>query len=443
MTLQMVSGHLYFIVPLDYTGFSVWSKTDGVPGYIRVDGEDPHAQPETVMLSGGQKMLYMPGAFFSQNLKRHLRNNGYLNSILTDWTFEVDDSGKVWWVVTVAKPTIMWSGEKVTGVVVLDPITGVNNFYPMGSVPEWVDRAIPASYVEMYLDWQGSYSGGWWNSWWGKTGLTTTEKPSLIYGTGDQPEFVTGITSTSGRDNSLVALVYTNSRTGRSVKYVMKGGATETAVLDAVDKNSQVQFKHQHGVDPQLYNINGSQVAVVPLLNESHAFQGVAMVPINDVQMVAVGINQYEALRDLEGKVSEGGQRMAIEQQRNVQSVEGVVDRFASEIISNGTIYYIHLSDVTHLFTAKAGESAKLPVTQVGDKVRLEFYSSDRDVVPTKSFDNLSIVLSSSLLQDNLKKVVEEKRDKQEAKEDAATVLEELKKMSPEELQKLKGKIQK
>lgn len=403
MTLQMINKHLWFIVPLDYTAFSVWlNSTTGAPGYIRIDGEDPHAQPEVIMLKNGERLTYTPGAYFDQNLERHLRYNGYLDAILSDWTFEIDEGGRPWWVVTVADPTIWWDGWKVRGVVQVDPATGSTLFHEIGAVPSWIDRVVPAYFVENYLDWQGAYSSGWLNSWWGRLNVTTAERPRLIYASDGEPEFVTGITSASARDNSLVALVYTNSRTGKSVRYVMKGGATETAVLDAVDKNSQVQFKHQHGVDPQLYNINGMPVAVVPLLNESHAFQGVAMVPINDVQTVAVGATQYEALRELESKLSDGNGRMAITEQRDISAVNGVVDRIASEAISSGTIYYIHLRGVPHLFKAKSGESAKLPVTSVGDRVHLQYFDSERDVVPIKSFDNLSLVLSSSSLQQRL-----------------------------------------
>ncbi len=403
MTLQVIKNHLWFIVPLDYTSFSVWlESTTGAPGYIRIDGEDPHAQPEVVKFEEGQSMLYTPGAAMSFNLERHLRYHGYLDAILSDWTFEIDEMGKPWWIVSVADPTFWWSVVKVRGVVAVDPMTGATQFHALGSAPTWIDRVVPERYVELYLDWQGAYSSGWLNSWWGRLNVTTAERPRLIYGANGEPEFVTGITSASAKDNSLIALVYTNSRTGKSVRYVMKGGATETAVLDAVDKNSQVQFKHQHGVDPQLYNINGMPVAVVPLLNESHAFQGVAMVPINDVQTVAVGATQYEALRELESKLSDGSGRMAITERRDISAVNGVVDRIASEAISSGTIYYIHLRGVPHLFTAKSGESAKLPVTSVGDRVHLQYYESARDVVPIKSFDNVSLVLSSSSLQQRL-----------------------------------------
>lgn len=436
MTLQMINGSLWFVVPLDYVGFSVWTSTSGVPGYIKISGEDPHRQPELVMLPNDQRMIYTPNAYFGDNLERHLRNTGYLNVGLANCTFEIDESGKPFWVITTFKPTIMWSGEKATGVVVVDPTTGATTFFEMGKVPDWIDRAVPANYIWNYLAWQGEYSYGWVNSWWGGKGLTKPENPMLIYGEDDQPEFVTGITSKSNKDDSLVALIYTNSRTGKSVKYVMKGGATEAAVLDAVNKNQQVQFKHLHGAAVQLYNVNGIATAVVPLLNESHAFQEVAMVSINDIQRVAVGTNQTQALRAYEALISEGGQRIALDKERDIQTIEGVVDRKSAETTPNATIYYVLLRDVPHLFLIEGG-TPELIITNPGDKVRMEFYQSARDVVPVKSFTNLDIRLSTSVAQQIVAGTVRTRQNQQEAKEDAQTTLERLKKLSDEELQKL------
>jgi hypothetical protein len=371
-----------------------------------------------------------------------MRNNGYLNKIISDWTFEIDEEGNPWWVVTVSEPTIAWWGERVQGVAIVNPVTGEDTFYPLGKVPDWVDRVVPNHIIKDYLKWQGEFSGGWINSWWGSVGLTKPEDPNLIYGTGDQPEWVTGITSTNGKDDSLVALVYTNSRTGKSIRYVMKGGGTDSAILDAVNKNQKVQFKHLHGVAPQLYNVYGVPTSVVPLLNDSHAYQGVAMVPINDIQTVAVGDTQYEALREYEKFVSEGGQRVAMDKERVLQAVEGVVDRFNSEVTSNnGSVYYVHISQIPCLFTAGAGESAKLPVTKEGDKVKIEFYASDRDVVPMHTFDNLSLVLSASKAQQQVRAKVAERRDTQETTEDAQTMLDRIKNLGPKELQKLKSQL--
>lgn len=439
ITVQMIGKELSFVAPLDFAGFSVWLNTNGAPGYIKVSGEDPHRQAELVQFPESKRMRYTPGAFFSDNLERHLRNNGYLGIGLTETTFEIDDAGNPWWVITTFDPTIGWSGEKVLGVVMVDPFTGDFTPYELGKVPSWVDRVVPDDFIINYLDWQGVYSGGWLNSWWGKKELTTPDGDHalLIYGTGDQPEWVTDITSTNTNDDSLVSLVYTNSRTGKSVRYQMPGGGTTSAVLDAVNKNQDIQFKHLHGAAVQLYNVNGLPTAVVPLLNESHAFQGVAMVSINDIQAVASGRSAQETVRNYEKLLTETGRRATVESGRDIQVIEGIVAIVGNEVTpTQGTVYYLYLKDVPHLFTAGAGHSPELPVTREGHRVRIEVYDSDRDVIPMHSFDNLSIQLSQSSVQVQARVTDKKSRSDKEATEDARTILERLKKMTPEELKK-------
>jgi hypothetical protein len=436
-TLQMVNGELWYIAPLEFKGYAAWNSTKSSPGYIKVSAENPDLQPQLVNFPQGQVMQYSPSAFFGHELERHLRNNGYLNKGLTGFNFEVDESHKAWWVVTVFEPTIMWGAEKTLGVVIVDPATGATTFHPLGQVPDWVDRVVPGEYVKNYLTWYGKYGSGWWNSVWAERNITEPGDISLIYGEGGQPEWVTDVTSNNGKDNSLIGLVYTNSRTGKSVSYKVPGGGTNAAVLNAVDNNPQINYKKLRGADPQLYNVYGTMASVVPLFNESHSFQGVAIVPIENVQEVAYGTNQYEALRAYEKIMTGGGQKVALGKDRVIERKEGVVDRVNSETTGTGNTYYIHLPGVPHLFTGGSNDSPKLPVTKEGDRVRIEYYASERDVVPISSFDNLSLVLTESRDQKEVRQTVTNERGHQEAKEDARTTREKLNNLTPEELQEL------
>lgn len=436
MTLQKIGEELWYVVPLDYAGFSVYTSTRGVPGYVMVDGEDPHRQPVLVMFPE-QRMQYTPGAYFEYNLERHMRTHGYFNIGLADYTFEIDDENKPWWVVTTFQPTIMWSGEKLTGVAVVNPFTGDIKFEELGKIESWIDRVIPKDYVKMYLAWYGKYNNGWFNSWWGRLNLTEPENPILIYGSEGQPDFVTGITSNNASDDSLIGLVYTSSHDGKSVFYKTNGGSTDAAVLDAVNKNQKVQFRHLHGVDPQLYNVYGTMASVVPLLSGNHAFQGVAIVEINNIQTVAVGDNQFDALREYEKLLSEQGQRIALEKFHDLSAIEGVVDRIGCENSSTGTLCYVHIVNVPHLFTGSSDMSPKLLVTRASDKIRVEFVASGEDVVPMRSFDNLSLVLQKTTVQQEMQKRREDNKAGDEAKQNAPTIRERLKQLTPKELEEL------
>ncbi|MFA6407215.1 MAG: hypothetical protein WCV80_00725 [Candidatus Paceibacterota bacterium] len=445
MSLQMIQKRLWYVAPLEFASFGAWRAKDS-PGYIMVSAENPDAQPILVNFPEGQQMKYSPGAYFENNLERYLRNRGYLGKGLYSPNFEVDENGHGWWVVTVFEPTIMWSGERVQGVVIVDPATGDNTFYELGKVPSWVDRVIPASIMDSYLDWWGTYVHGWGNTFpvfGSHADMVEASDQSLIYGTDDVPEWVTDITSQNNNDNSLIGLVYTNSRTGKSVYYKVAGGGTNTAVLQAVNENQQIKFRSLHGADPQLYNVYGTMAAVVPLFNNNHAFQGVAIVPIANVQKVAVGNTQYDALRQYEKIISDRGGEVALSAERTLVKKIGVIDRLGYEVTNTGNLYYFHLDNVPHLFTAGSGDSPKLVTTVKGDRIAIEYYESSRDVVPLKSFDNLSLKLLESVPQKEVRETVANDRDAKEASEDRPTVEDRMKNLTPEELRQLKEQLPK
>jgi hypothetical protein len=441
VTLQLIKGELWYVAPLEFRGYSTWSSNGTSPGYVMVSAENQELQPKLVKFPEGQGMRYSPSAYFDYDLERHLRQNGYLDRDIAAFNFEIDEHQKAWWIVTISKPTIMWWGDKVQGVAIVDPTTGDSTFYPLGSVPNWVDRVVPSSYVKNYIEWWGEYRHGWWNTWWAKQDMVKPGDMSLIYGENYEPEWVTDVTSTNGKDNSLVGMMYTNSRTGKSVYYIVPGGGTNSAVLDAVNNNPQINYRKLHGTDPQLYNVYGTMACVVPLFNDSHAFQGVAIVPVNNVQQVATGATQYEALRQYEKLLSNQGGIVALDKERSLKTVDGVVDRVSFDTSGTGNIYYVHVPGVPHLFTGGSTDWPKLPVTEKGDKVRIGYYDSDRDVVPLHNFDNLSLVLSESKDQATVSTNASEARQGQEAAQDANTVRSELQGLSDQQLQELKSKM--
>lgn len=168
------------------------------------------------------------------------------------------------------------------------------------------------------------------------------------------------------------------------------------------------------------------------------------MVSINDIQAVASGRNAQETVRNYEKLLTETGRRATVEGTRNLQVVEGMVSLVGSEVTpTQGTVYYLHLKDIPHLFTAGAGHSPELPVTKEGHQVRIEIYASDRDVIPMHSFDNLAIKLSESPIQTEARTADERARGSREAVEDTRTITERIKNLSPAQLRELEKQIPK
>jgi hypothetical protein len=371
MTIQLIHDELWYVAPLDFSSYSVWSSVARTPGYVMVSGEDPNRAPKVVT---NLSLRYMPGAYFGDELGRYLFSHGYASYDLEDYTFEIDEGGRAWWVITLTRPSISWWGDRVAGVVLVDPQTGETSFQAMGHVPDWVDRVMPAELVSQYVDAHGTLAGGW-----------------MIHGSDGQPYWVSEITSTGQHDLSLLGLLYTNARTGAVTLYKAKG-ALDKGVLNAVD--GKVAYRKWHGDSPVIYNLYGTMGSIVPLLSDgSNVFQGVAIVDIAKPTEVAVGEDFDSALREYQKLLGQSGNGAVPELTKVTKNVEGTVERFAASTGPQGTTYYVLIDGSRVIYTGGVALSPKLPLVKVGDKVRVTYIDSPESVVPMQTFDDLTLPL--------------------------------------------------
>ncbi|HXV26833.1 MAG TPA: hypothetical protein VD862_02320 [Candidatus Paceibacterota bacterium] len=436
MTLQKVRGDLWYVTHLDFNGYGVWSNVGHTPGYVMVNAEDPLAQ---VVVKTDHEFQYTPEAWFGKNLERHVWRK-YPNKGLTDWSLELDDTGKPWWVVTVFHPTVRWWGEVVEGAVIVDPETGDMTFHKLGEIPDWVDRVMPGWVTESYIDMNGVLANGFWNILpivGAQAGLTEADYPSIIYGSDSEPYWVTGVTSTSG-DSSLVAFIYTHTRTGKSVRYNVAGN-TSDAVLAAV--NNEVHFKRWHGTDPVLYNISGVMTDVVPILGEASTFQGVALVRVDNLQ-TAIGESINEAYRKYQSMLAQGGSKEGFDTAHDRNYLTGAVVRIAAEVRDGSTMYFVQLADIPHLFTGSSELSPKLPLTREGDEVDIAFIASGQDVEPMLAFNNRNVVLQASDVQNEVRSATQNLRREERSADDGADARKRINEMTDEELAELLKKKQ-
>jgi hypothetical protein len=444
MTLQKIRGKLYFVVPLDFRSYGAWSNTDGAPGYIKISAEDDEQEPELVLMPAGKKFAYTPGAYFNHELQRHLRVNGNINVGLCDYSLEIDDQDNPWWVVTTYQPTIMNTGEKVKGTLIVNPVTGETKTYSLESTPVWVDRVVPHKFVVSYLTNWGEYKHGFINTLpivGNSQPRVKPVDPNLYYGSDGEPYWVTDITSINSKETSLIGLFYINSRTGKSVFYRTDGGSTTDAIQSAINADPQVKYLHLRAGDAQLYNLYGTMASVTSLLNENHARQGVAIVNVKNIQKVAVGNDVYEAIgkyQDIIGNHTKG----VVEKNRDTASVTGVVKRIHQEFVVNGNSnYLLYLEGTSKVFHGTKRLSAKLPITEKGDKVKIEYNATPEASIPMVSFDNVSIVLEQSPAEKQATEEAQKNQDAQKTQNNALTTKERINNLSPEKLKELEKLI--
>lgn len=152
-TLQKIGDKLYYVAPLLHSGFFKYlNNTNGTDGYIMVNSTDD----KDVKYVPDYKIEYQPDAFFSRDLKRHIRFNGYLTDFFSiNYHFELNDEGEPYWVVSKYENTIGFSGHDVVSVILVNASTGDIKEYDLDEVPFWVDRVHPLHFVTDQLTWWG------------------------------------------------------------------------------------------------------------------------------------------------------------------------------------------------------------------------------------------------------------------------------------------------
>ena len=202
--IQKVNNDLYWVAPLLHSGFFKWQKNmQGTNGYVMVNACNER-DVKLVQEINGKKVYikYQSEAYFFDNLERYLYFHGYWHVGLTDYSFEIDDAGTPYWVVTKYKKTIGFMGEEAQGVVIVNAQTGEINDYSIENTPKWVDRIQPGEFIETQLNDWGNYVKGYWN-FSNESKLKITEPVSMVYGEDNNAYWYTGLTSV-GSDESTV-----------------------------------------------------------------------------------------------------------------------------------------------------------------------------------------------------------------------------------------------
>lgn len=319
------------VTPLEYADIIKYftNRKNGVKGYIIVNSVN--GKVELVKLDKGMK--YMPSALFNENLKRKLRFT-YPTTIFGPEKFEIDEEGNPYWVV----PTIKYAGvglrPEVTGVVVLDPITGKSTKYKVGEVPSWIDQVYPSSLIlEQVNDW-GKYKLGFWNSIFGQKSVVATTEGYNYLVMKDDVYLYTGITSVVA-DESNLGFILTNLRTKDTVFYAVSGAEEYSAMASA---EGQVQHLNYRATFPLLINLNNTPTYLLSLKDNAGLVKMYALVDVTDYQKVAVS----DAKDGIEAVVQKYlGNDDATTDPDTLITKDITISKIKDAIIDGTTYYYI------------------------------------------------------------------------------------------------------
>ena len=389
--IQSVKGELYWVAPLVHRDIIKWiTNTDGTSGYVMVSATNPQDVRLVQEIDGKPiKIVYQPQAYFLQDLHRHAYINGLMNVGMTEYSLELNDSGRPYWVISLYENKIGYSGANVIGVATVDAQTGETKKYSIEDAPSWIDRIQPESIVvDQINDW-GLYVKGFLNSVISEEGvLKATPGTSLVYGSDNKSYWYTGITS-AGSDDSTTGFMLVDSRT-KEAKLYKQPGATETAAMTSAE--GKVQEKNYEATFPVMYNILGTPTYVSSLKDKAGLVKMVAFVSVEDYSVLGLGETKEDALRNYREALSSKGNNIKLDNDTNTENIEGIVTRINMDISGGNTTYYMTIDNANGLIFRSASKvSTEIPLTMVNDKVKISYQKSDNGLVDIVEFDNLNI----------------------------------------------------
>lgn len=389
--IQKVNDNLYWVAPLLHSGFLKWlNNQEGTAGYVMVSATNERDVKLVQHVNGTAiKIRYQPSAYFGSDLHRHAYFNGNATVGLTDFSFEIDDTGKPFWVITKYVKKIGFSGKEATGVIVVDAQSGVINEYSIAETPKWVDRIQPLDLIEDQLNDWGEYVHGYWN-FANQDKLQITEGLTLVYGENNKSYWYTGLTSV-GKDESAVGFVLVDTR-NKETTFYKQSGATEYAAQSSAQ--GKVQEKGYKASLPIPYNINNIPTYVMTLKDAGGLVKMFAMVAISDYTIVGVGNTMRETLTSFKNVYNMADNKINPNSVSNKKSLKSIVTRIQNDVKNGNSFYYFKVKDYPNIFVGSSQISYQLPMTMVGDSIKISFDIDLEEVIDVSSFENINLKAS-------------------------------------------------
>jgi len=377
-TIQQVNGKLVWAVPLQHSGFFKWlTNLKGTPGYIVVSATNPN----DVTYVENYYIKYQPNCFLLDDLTRYVRFSGGLFQGITDYSFELDDQGQPFWVVSTYRNRRGFALPEATGAIIVNATTGEHQKYTIAALPDWVDRVQPEDFIMSQINNKGEYVHGIFN-FANRDKFQSSAGHIIVYNGGDCYLF-TGLTSV-GRDESAIGFMMVDMVTKQTIRYQISGATEYSAQKSAEGKVQNLRYAASF---PLILNVGGRPTYFMTLKDAEGLIKQYAFVSVENYSIVGTGETVRAASNDYAQALrGAGGSNL---QQQQLQQLEGTVERIASEYDGSETVYRLTLTGRRgKIFELPATVSDQLALTQPGDQVQLEYYEGDSETQTCSGFAN-------------------------------------------------------
>ncbi len=366
------------VTNLEYVDFFKWinNRDTGIPGYIKVDPVNSDAE----YIKFDKPMKYVESAYFGDDLQRKLRFS-YPTKIFDEITFEIDEAGNPYYIVSCLAPRIgLFGAMDVNEVIIFNPIDGTGELYAIDETPSWVDNVFTGALASQKYDWYGMLKNGFWNSVIGnKDCKVTTDNFGYIV-LGDDVWYFTGVTSVSS-DESNIGFIISNARTGE-YKFYPVIGAEEYSAMQAAE--GEVQEKGYVASFPSLINVSGEATYIMVLKDSGGIVKLCALVNVENYSIVATGANQTEAKEAYVKLLLENGiiaEEEAPEPEKpDTKSAEFTVAEIKTMVVDGSSVVYV-TDDKGTLYKQSVSDDESVILINVGDTITVEYTDTDIDKI--------------------------------------------------------------
>ena len=366
------------VANLEYVGFFKWlgNRGTGIPGYVMVDPVNISAE----YVEFNNPIKYVDSAYFSEDLYRVLRFD-YPTKIFHNITFEVDEAGNPYYIVSCAKPRVgLFGAYDINEVITFDPYSGESEIYSVDESPSWIDTVFTGRLASEKYDWYGLYSKGYWNSVIGNKDCKVTTDDFGYIMIEDDVWYFTGVTSITS-DESNIGFIISNARTGEYKFYPIIGAEEYSAMRSA---EGEVQEKRYTASFPSLINISGEATYIMVLKDDAGIVRLYALVNVEQYTIVATGETQESAKRayierlKLEGIIDEDIPDDS--ESANSQNAVIVVSEIKMPVVDGNTVVYITDEKGT-MYREKLSLNDALILVKVGDALNIDYIDTDIDSI--------------------------------------------------------------